>query len=192
MLLIAHENKKLTFPSASLAAMKSDQQQFSSEFDTTLQIELPLQANCPSLSPADQVRIRGSFALCEYSPIFGIAQVAHGIEPGLAFSPMKKQSRIDEELWLARQVLAINLRRALAKKLAKETNRPVALSNRTGVGKSVISRLLKPKDALDPYPTLETLVRIANGLGIGVFELVIDASDMRDLGDREIPTHNGD
>lgn len=172
--------------------MKLDQQQSSSEFDTTRQIELPLQANSPSWPPVDQERIRGSFALREYSPIFGIAQVTPGIASGIAFSAMKKQSRIDEELWIARQTLAINLRRALAKKLPKDSNRPVALSNRTGVGKSVISRLLKPKGPDDPYPTLETLVRIANGLGIGVFELVIDASDMRDLGDRDIPTHNGD
>lgn len=105
---------------------------------------------------------------------------------------MRKQTKIDEELWLARQTLAINLRRAMAKKLSRESNQPVALQNKTGVGKSVISRLLKPKGADDPYPTLETLVRLANGLGLGVFELVIDASDMRELGDRGINTHNGD
>lgn len=69
-------------------------------------------------------------------------------------------------------------------KLREKPNKAVALEEITDVGKSVINRLLKPKTSDDPYPTLETLVRLANGLGIGVYELVIDSRGMRDLSER--------
>lgn len=69
-------------------------------------------------------------------------------------------------------------------KLREKPNKAVALESITDVGKSVINRLLKPKNQDDPYPTLETLVRLANGLGIGLYELVIDSRDMRELSDR--------
>lgn len=71
-----------------------------------------------------------------------------------------------------------------SEKLKEKANKAVALEAITEVGKSVINRLLKPKTQDDPYPTLETLVRLANGLGIGVYELVIDARGMRELSER--------
>lgn len=71
-----------------------------------------------------------------------------------------------------------------SEKLREKPNKATALEAITEVGKSVINRLLKPKTADDPYPTLETLVRLANGLGIGVYELVIDSRGMRELNER--------
>jgi hypothetical protein len=80
-------------------------------------------------------------------------------------------------------ILAANLQRALRDAYPDATNRPAELVKRgkCAVGISVIKRLLRPKTAKDPYPTLETLVRLATALGISVFELVIDARDMRSL-----------
>lgn len=113
-------------------------------------------------------------------------QVKHGPGNGLALTCVKNIQKVDEQLWSARLTLAINLRRAMTDcaRLREKPNKAVALEAITEVGKSVINRLLKPKDQDDPYPTLETLVRLANGLGIGVYELVIDSRDMRELNER--------
>lgn len=64
-----------------------------------------------------------------------------------------------------------------------DANRPLALTKKgqCEVGVSVIKRLLRPKADTDPYPTLETLVKLATALDITVFELVIDAHDMRSI-----------
>lgn len=119
-------------------------------------------------------------------PKLGLYQVKHGSINGLASICVKTKLKIDEDLWTARQNLAINLRRAMADcdRLRDKPNKAVALESITEVGKSVINRLLKPKNQDDPYPTLETLVRLANGLGIGLYELVIDSRDMRELSER--------
>lgn len=121
-----------------------------------------------------------------HRPKLGLYQVKHGSSNGLASLCVKTKLKIEDELWDARQTLAINLRRAMAEcdKLREKPNKAVALESITDVGKSVINRLLKPKNQDDPYPTLETLVRLANGLGIGLYELVIDSRDMRELSDR--------
>jgi hypothetical protein len=118
--------------------------------------------------------------------MFGLYQAEHGPKAGVrCFLVKKKKTPVDDELWMARQTLANNLHRAMAKKFKDEPNRPAALEKTSEVGKSVIKRLLKPKNEKDPYPTLETLVRLAHGLGIDVFELVIDAQGQRELADRE-------
>lgn len=113
--------------------------------------------------------------------MFGLNQAEHGPESPVRFSSVKRTNQIEDDLWAARQILAANLYKAMARVFKDEANRPVALMRKTDVGQSVIKRLLKPKTKSDPYPTLETLVRLAGGLGISVFELVIDAHDMRGI-----------
>lgn len=125
-------------------------------------------------------------------PKFGPNQAEHGPKAAVGFYQVKRTSPIDDKLWAARQTLAVNLQRAMARTFKDEPNRPLALEKRTGIGKSGINRLLRPKTKDDPYPTLATLVRLADGLKISVFELVVDAHDMRDIIGNKLPPDDDD
>lgn len=135
------------------------------------------------LPGAVQEFAHGYFAWLKHRPMCGLNQAEYGPDSPVGFLLVKRTTSIDDELWTARMILAANLRRALRDAYPDASNRPAEFRKRTrcDVGLSVIKRLLKPQNANDPYPKLDTLVRLARALGISVYELVIDARDMRGL-----------
>lgn len=92
---------------------------------------------------------------------------------------MKKRPSVEEELQDWRQTFAHNLRHWLYERFPNETNKPVALAEKSGVGKSSINRWLHPEqDEERPYsyPTMEKIIRLAHGLNVQPYDLILDAA----------------
>lgn len=121
----------------------------------------------------------------ESSPKLGTLQVGLGTAPGLRFSPMKRKgihTAGESEKLEALRVLGRNLEHHLGNAYPSRPNAALDLDAATGdngVSDTTIRRLIKysaitEKDAKPHYPTLDALVALAAGLGIELYQLLLD------------------
>lgn len=140
----------------------------------------PRQANYPLSPLAVQERSHGGSVACpEYSPIFGITQTEHGTRLPIPFSGVKKKGNVTTSLQSAKNTFATNLKNEMVDRYGSVDEAITALVKDKIAGRSTLYRLINADTPAYPWPKLNTLVSIANGLGISIVQLVGNARDIR-------------
>lgn len=114
------------------------------------------------------------------SPKLGIVQPQHGTDLWVASSGMTRRAQVDQAdvdrtLKNFRIALAARLQEFMRVELDGVANKPVALQKICHVGKSTISRMLRPHASPYSYPKLDSLIKVCMGLKIDPIDLLMDA-----------------